>query len=93
MDRSEVVAAVETALSEVLEREVTGLTEDTRLFEDIHLDSTSVLEMLMTLEDAIGIEVDPETLDMDDFKSVGTLADYLESRGTMSSLNATTARA
>ncbi len=78
MDRSELVAAIETALREVLEREISGLTEDTRLFDDLHLDSTSVLELLMALEDIVGISVDPETLDMDDFASVGTLAHYLD---------------
>lgn len=80
MERQSVVAAVEAALSEVLERTVTGLTEDVRLFEDLHLDSTSILEMLMTLEDAVDIAVDPEELDMDDFKSVGTLTDYVLSQ-------------
>lgn len=80
MDRPELVAAVETALSEVLEREVSGLTEDTRLFDDMHLDSTSVLELLMALEDIVGISVDPDTLDMDDFTSVGTLARYLDAQ-------------
>ncbi len=80
MERGNVISAVETALSEVLERSVTGLTEDVRLFEDLHLDSTSVLEMLMALEDAIDISVDPEDLDMDDFKSVGSLTDYVMSQ-------------
>jgi acyl carrier protein len=88
MDRAKLVAAIETALSEVLEREVTGLTEDTRLFEDVHLDSTSVLELLMAPEDIVGISVDPETLDMDDFRSVGTLADYLDAQQTDSALAA-----
>ncbi|MFJ9948396.1 phosphopantetheine-binding protein [Kitasatospora sp. NPDC091207] len=77
MERQNVVSAVEAALSEVLERAVTGLTEDARLFEDLHLDSTSVLELLMVLEDTVEISVDPEALDMDDFKSVGTLTDYV----------------
>lgn len=80
MDRPKLVAAIETALSEVLEREVSGLTEEIRLFEDMHLDSTSILELLMALEDIVGISVDPETLDMDDFKSVGTLANYLDAQ-------------
>lgn len=80
MDRPKLVAAIETALSEVLEREVSGLTEEIRLFEDMHLDSTSILELLMALEDIVGISVDPETLDMDDFKSVGTLASYLDAQ-------------
>ncbi|MER6399611.1 MULTISPECIES: phosphopantetheine-binding protein [unclassified Kitasatospora] len=77
MERQNVVSAVEAALSEVLERAVTGITEDARLFEDLHLDSTSVLELLMVLEDTVEISVDPEALDMDDFKSVGTLTDYV----------------
>jgi acyl carrier protein len=77
MDNSTIVAQVETALSEVLEREVTGLTEDIRLFEDLHLDSTSVMEMLMELEDSMKIVIDPENLDMDDFQSIGTLTGYL----------------
>ncbi|GAA2786239.1 acyl carrier protein [Saccharopolyspora taberi] len=80
MEKHEVVAAVETALTEVLEREVSGLSAEDRLFEDLHLDSTSVLELLMALEDGIGVEIDPETLDMDDFQSVGTLTDYLLAR-------------
>ncbi|QUH01519.1 acyl carrier protein [Saccharopolyspora erythraea] len=80
MEKHEVVSAVETALTEVLEREVSGLAAGDRLFEDLHLDSTSVLELLMALEDGIGIEIDPETLDMDDFQSVGTLTDYLLAR-------------
>ncbi|MFE6687035.1 acyl carrier protein [Streptomyces sp. NPDC057743] len=80
MDRQHLMKAAGAALSEVLEREVTGLTEATRLFEDLHLDSTSVLELLMALEDAMGLEVDPEDLDMDDFATVGTLLTYLESQ-------------
>ncbi|EHN75370.1 acyl carrier protein [Streptomyces coelicoflavus] len=77
MDNSTIVAQVETALGEVLERDVTGLTEDVRLFEDLHLDSTSVMEMLMELEDSMKIVIDPENLDMDDFQSIGTLTQYL----------------
>lgn len=82
MNRREIVATVEAALSEVLGREITHLTEETRLSEDMHLDSTSILELMLALEDAAGISVDPETLDVDDFKSVKTLANYLETRHT-----------
>ncbi len=78
MENTAVVESVESALTEVLEREVGGLTADVRLFEDLHLDSTSVMEMLMSLEDAMDIAIDPETLDMDDFQTVGTLTTYLQ---------------
>ncbi|MEU6733284.1 phosphopantetheine-binding protein [Streptomyces physcomitrii] len=77
MQRNEAVTAIESALTEVLEREVSGTEESARLFEDLHLDSTSVLELLMSLEDLVGIEVDPDELDADDFRTVGTLTDFL----------------
>jgi acyl carrier protein len=77
MDRSQLISRIGDALSEALERPVEDLSEDARLFDDMHLDSTSVLEVLMTLEDSVGIEVDPENLEMDDFATVGSFADYL----------------
>ncbi|MFJ8953501.1 phosphopantetheine-binding protein [Streptomyces sp. NPDC102381] len=77
MHRTDVITAIESALTEVLEREVTGTEQSTRLFEDLHLDSTSVLELLMSLEDSTGIEVDPEEIDADDFQTVGTLTDFV----------------
>jgi acyl carrier protein len=77
MDRTEIAGHVTSSLSSVLRRDVAELSDDTRLFEDLHLDSTAILELLMALEDNVGIEVDPESLDMDDFRTVGTLTDYL----------------
>jgi acyl carrier protein len=78
MDRTDIVAAVERALREVLNDAVPAeLAPDSRLFEDLHLDSTGVLELLMALEENLGIEVDPENLDMDDFQTVASLTDYL----------------
>jgi acyl carrier protein len=74
MDLMTIVAAMEATLSDILRRPVTGLTTDTRLAEDLHLDSTTSLELLMGVEDRIGISVDPEQLDMADFKTVGTFA-------------------
>jgi acyl carrier protein len=78
MDRSSVVKTITGALSEIMQREYPDVTEETRLFEDLHLDSTSVLTLLMALEDQTGIEVDPESLQMENFQTIGTLADYIE---------------
>lgn len=77
MDRKSLIGVISETLTEVLKRDLPDLTEQTRLFEELHLDSTSILELLMALEDRIGIEVDPESLNMDDFASIGTLVDYL----------------
>jgi acyl carrier protein len=76
MDRLEMIACITMSLSEVLEHDVPEVSEDTRLMEDLNMDSTSVLELLMALEDNAGFEVDASNLNMDDFKTVGTLADY-----------------
>jgi acyl carrier protein len=77
MTRQEIVSAITVALGEVLQRDVDGVTEDTRLFEDLNLDSTTIIELLMALEDVLGILVDPDTLEPDHFTTVGALADYV----------------
>lgn len=77
MERGDVIAGIERALADVLQRELPALAEDVRLFDDLNMDSTTALELLMTLEDTIGVEIDAENLSMDDFQTIGTLADYL----------------
>ncbi|MFD6951499.1 acyl carrier protein [Nocardiopsis sp. TSRI0078] len=77
MQRNDVTKALETALSEALEREVADLDGGVRLFDDLHLDSTSMLEVLMGLEESIGLEVAPEDLEIEAFESVDTLTDFV----------------
>ena len=71
-----VVAGICTALESVLEAEVSDLGPETRL-ADAGLDSTGVLELLMQLEEALGIEFDAENLEMSHFESVGSLARFV----------------
>ncbi|MCD9903580.1 acyl carrier protein [Streptomyces cyaneofuscatus] len=78
MERQELVLTIEKALSEVLERPVSGLTEETALFDELQLTSLAVLGMLMSVEEATGISVDPEGLDIDDLRTLGSFADYVE---------------
>ena len=77
MNREEIVAHLRLALSAVLNREVGELAEQARLFEDLTLDSTSVIELLMSLEDTIGLEIDPDELGPEVFRTVGSLTDYI----------------
>ncbi|MEU2428950.1 acyl carrier protein [Streptomyces sp. NPDC007861] len=77
-NRQEVLLVIEKALSEVLERPITGLTEETALFDELQLTSLAVLGLLMTVEEATGIAVDPEELDIDHLRTVGSFADYVE---------------
>jgi acyl carrier protein len=77
--RDAVLTAIGSALGDVLDGELPEITEHTRLF-DLGLDSTSVLELLLALEDALGTEFDNENLRMSDFETVGTLADYVSTQ-------------
>lgn len=77
-DRARVLAAIEEALEEVLERQIGEVPEDTGLFDDLRLDSSSVLELLLLVEDSTGAAVDPETLDIDHLRTIRSFADYVE---------------
>lgn len=76
-ERHVVLRAIEEALAEVLEREVRDLPEDTGLFDDLRLDSSSVLELLLLVEESTGAVVDPENLDIDHLRTVRSFADYV----------------
>lgn len=82
MSRDELTDAVKAALAEVLQRALPAVDGHTRLFEDLHLDSTSVLELLMALEDSVGLVVDPEQLRPEDFQTIGSLVDYASAQLT-----------
>lgn len=78
ISRQEILLVIEKALSEVLERPVTGLTEETALFDELQLESIAVLGLLMTVEEATGIAVDPDELDIDHLRTMRSFADYVE---------------
>jgi acyl carrier protein len=78
MDRAGIVEHIRVALAEVLHRDIPTLNEDARLFEDLALDSTSVIELLMGLEDTIDVQIEPDELEPEVFKTVRSLADYVE---------------
>jgi acyl carrier protein len=80
MDRTEIVNHLQLSLSAVLNREVTALTPESRLFEDLAMDSTSVIELLMSLEDTMGLEIDPDELGPEVFRTVGSLTAYIEAQ-------------
>ncbi len=78
MNRTEVLDSVGLALSAVLNRDLPGLSEDSRLFEDLGMDSTSVIELLINLETSIDLVIEPDSLEPEVFRTVGTLADYIK---------------
>jgi acyl carrier protein len=72
-------AVVKQALVDVLEKDLPELTDDTRLFGDLGLDSTSVIDLLMSLEDSVGLLIDPDELTAEAFDTFGTLTGYVAS--------------
>lgn len=73
--REHVIEALEETLSHPLE----AVTNETTLFQDLGLDSTSVLDLLMNLEDKTGLEIDTEDLELEDFQTVGSLVSFVSS--------------
>jgi acyl carrier protein len=69
-----VVKALESTLGSPL----ADVSDDTSLFNTLGLDSTGVLDLLMNLEDELGLEIDTETLDPADFSTVGSLVAYVD---------------
>jgi acyl carrier protein len=77
MERTGIIEHIRQSLTVGLGREVSDLHETTLLYEDLGLESIGTLELLLQLEDTLGIEVDPEDLEMEVFRTVGSLADYV----------------
>jgi acyl carrier protein len=75
--RRKLVDSIAVVLSRVLKQDLTDLSEQVRLMEDLNLDSTSVLEMLLEIEDELGIQIDVEGIEQRDFATVGALADLV----------------
>lgn len=71
---SRVVKALETTLGVPLAE----VSTDTSLFNALGLDSTGVLDLLMNLEDELGVEIEADTLELADFATVGSLVSYVE---------------
>lgn len=77
MERTGIIEHIRESLSVALDREITEAHETTELYEELGLDSAGTLELLLVLEDTLGVEVDPENLEMEVFRTVGNLADYI----------------
>ncbi|QDG94773.1 acyl carrier protein (plasmid) [Rhizobium sp. NIBRBAC000502774] len=73
-----VVAAVEAALSEVMDRPVSDLSDEMKLDRDFDLDSFMFVQFLLSLEDKVGnLRFDPMSFGQVDLNSVGTLVEYI----------------
>lgn len=78
MRTQEIIEHLRESLSVILDRELPEFSAETRIIEDLGLDSMRFVELVMSLEDTLGVEVDPETIENDVFHTAGSLADYIE---------------
>lgn len=75
--RERVLDTMRGLLPGILNREVATIAESTGLMDELGLRSTTTLELLLGLEENLGIEIDVEDIDTEDLSSVGDLADFV----------------
>ncbi len=80
MERDEIIEHLRQSLSVVLDRELPGLSPQTRILDDLEVNSMRFIELLMSLEDTLGLSADTEDLEPEVFESVGSLADFIQAR-------------
>lgn len=80
----DVHASVVKALEAVLGTSLAAAGPDTRLFEELGLDSPGVLELLVVLEDDHGIEIDTDRLVPEHLATIGAVSAFLAGSGDRS---------
>jgi acyl carrier protein len=71
-------AKVSGIVAEVAGRDASGLSFDTALVADLELDSLSVLQVLVELENALGVTISDRAAA--GMKTIGDIAEYLRGR-------------
>lgn len=75
--RTRVVEALGVLLGRMVGGDLSALSEETRLFDELGLSSSKTLELLLALEDELDLAVDIEDIDRRDLVSVGSLSDFV----------------
>ncbi|MFJ7915696.1 MULTISPECIES: petrobactin biosynthesis protein AsbD [unclassified Lysinibacillus] len=79
MTRQQLIKSIYDILDNSLELQtLSSFNEDARLNEDLYMDSIMVLQLILHIELDLGISIPDEVLVPKDFKTVGTLASFLE---------------
>lgn len=75
MKKEDILAKLKEIIADIMKIDVSGITEASRLKEDLKADSLDKINMLMALEETYDIEMDEEEALA--FKTVGDVAEYL----------------
>ncbi|MGE7988146.1 petrobactin biosynthesis protein AsbD [Lysinibacillus fusiformis] len=79
MTRQQLIKSIYDIMENSLELQtLSSFNEDARLNEDLYMDSIMVLQLILHIELDLGISIPDEVLVPKDFKTVGTLANFLE---------------
>ena len=68
---------VATIIAKELDKDVSTIKMETRLVEDLGADSLDAVEIMFSLEEEFGMEIDDESAQS--IKTVGDLVKYIES--------------
>lgn len=80
MERAEVLQVLRDKAVEMLEVEAEAVQEDKSFVEDLEVDSLSLVEFTMELEDVFNIELPEEELV--DVKTIGAFVDLIVAKTT-----------
>lgn len=75
MKKEDILAKLKEIIADIMKIDVSGITEASRLKEDLKADSLDKINMLMALEETYDIEMDEEEALA--FQTVGDVAEYL----------------
>jgi acyl carrier protein len=74
----EILTVIKNMMVEMFEIDSDKITLDARLYEDLNFDSIDAIDMIVSLKEMTGKAVNPE-----DFKTVRTVGDVVETVHTM----------
>lgn len=77
MTRQEIVQSLHDILLKMKLPSIAAFHEDARLNEDLYMDSIMILQLILHLEVDLGFDIPDEMLVSKDFRTVGSLADFL----------------
>ncbi|KEK09198.1 acyl carrier protein [Lysinibacillus sphaericus] len=79
MTRQQLIKSIYDIMENSLELQtLSSFNEDARLNEDLYMDSIMVLQLILHIEMDLGIAIPDDVLVPKDFKTVGTLVNFLE---------------
>jgi acyl carrier protein len=80
MDRAAALDALRSAATDVLQVEEDKVTEAASFAEDLEADSLDLVELVMSLEDTLGITIEED--DLADVRTVGDALDVIVAAST-----------